>query len=64
MYFGDGRGADEAVVGREVEEAGDVIGSNSGTSTAIMIRQTTSIPLSKKHYKKLGIAKCVVDYLI
>jgi hypothetical protein len=54
--------AEETAVGGGFNEARDGIDSNSGTATRI--RQATSIPLSKKRYKKLGIAKCVVDYLI
>jgi hypothetical protein len=46
----DGR-ADEAIVAGGEDEDEDVIGSNSATT----IRRTTSLPLSKKHYKKLGI---------
>ena len=54
--------ADEAVVGGE-DIAGDQIGSNNG-GTATTTRQTTSIPVRKKRYKKLGIAKSVLHYLI
>jgi tRNA uridine 5-carbamoylmethylation protein Kti12 len=46
----DGR-ADEAIVAGGEDEAEDVIGLNSATT----IRRTTSLPLSKKRYKKLGI---------
>jgi fluoride ion exporter CrcB/FEX len=38
-----------------------VISSNNGI--AIMIRYITSVSLSKKHYKKLSIAKFVLNYL-
>ena len=48
-------GADEAVVGGG-DIAGDEIGSNSGATT----RQTASIPVRKKRYMKLGIAKSVL----
>jgi hypothetical protein len=44
------------------DEPGDMVGSNSGIAT--MITQTTSIPLGKKRYKKLGITKFVLDYLL
>ena len=50
-------GADEAVVGGG-DTAGDEIGSNSGATT----RQSASIPVKKKRYKKLGIAKSVLHY--
>ena len=48
-------GADEAVVGGG-DIAGDEIGSNSSATT----RQTASIPVRKKRYMKLGIAKSVL----
>ena len=51
-------GADEAVVGGG-DIAEDEIGSNSGATT----RQSASIPVKKKRYKKLGIAKSVLHYL-
>ena len=51
-------GVDEAVVGGG-DTAGDEIGSNSGATT----RQAASIPVKKKRYKKLGIAKSVLHYL-
>jgi hypothetical protein len=60
--FGNGWGADEVVVVWGRDEPGDVVGSNSGIATMIM--QKTSIPLSKKRYKKLGITKFVLDYLL
>jgi len=50
-------GADEAVVGGGGDEAGE---NSASVST---VRQT-SVPLSKKRYKKLGIAKFVLDCLI
>ena len=54
--------ADEAVVGGE-NISGDQIGSNSG-GIATTTRQASSIPVRKKCYKKLGIAKSVLYYLI
>jgi hypothetical protein len=51
LYFGDGWGR-------------DVIGSNNGTVLPPQLKQTASIPLSKKHYKKLGVAKFLVDYFL
>ena len=54
----DGR-SDEAIVGGGADEGGDVVHSKSAT----MIRQT-SVSLSKNRYKKLGIAKSVLDYFI
>lgn len=54
----DGR-RDEVARG---DEPGDVIVSNNGIAT--MIRKITSVSLSKKHYKKLSIAKFVLNYLI
>ena len=56
MDFGDGWESDEAIVGG----GGDETGSNSATTITL----TTSVPLSKKRYKKLGIAKFVLDCLI
>ena len=56
------READESVVGGE-NISGDQIGSNSG-GIATTTRQTYSIPVRKKRYKKLGIAKSVLHYLI
>ena len=54
----DGR-SDEAIVGGGADEGGDVVRSKSAT----MIRHT-SVSLSKKRYKKLDIAKFVLDCLI
>jgi len=55
-------GADEVVVGgEEGDEARDVVRSN--TACATTVRQTL-VPLSKNRYKKLGIAKSVLDYFI
>jgi len=51
-------GADKAVVGGG-DTTEDEIGSNSGATT----RQSASIPVKKKRYKKLGIAKSVLHYL-
>ena len=56
------READEPVVGGE-NISGDQIGSNSG-GIATTTRQASSIPVGKKRYKKLGIAKSVLHYLI
>jgi hypothetical protein len=54
----DGR-SDEAIVGGGADEGGDVVHSKSAST----IRQT-SVPLIKKCYKKLGIIKFVLHYLI
>jgi len=54
-------GVDEVVVGGEGDEASDVVRSN--TACATTVRQTL-VPLSKNRYKKLGIAKSVLDYFI
>ena len=56
------RGADEAVVGREDIGADQIDSNNGGIATTT--RQATSIPVRKKRYKKIGIAKCVLHYLI
>jgi hypothetical protein len=55
-------GADEDVVGGG-DEAGDVVPSNNASASTF--RQTSaSVPLSKRRYKKLGVAKFVLDCLI
>jgi len=59
LDFGDGWESDEAIEGGRADEGGDVVRSKSAT----MIRHT-SVSLSKKRYKKLDIAKFVLDYLI
>ena len=56
------READESVVGGE-NISGDQIGSNSG-GIATTTRQASSIQVGKKRYKKLGIPKPVLHYLI
>ena len=56
------READESVVGGE-NISGDQIGSNSD-GIATTTRHTSSIPVRKKRYKKLGIVKSVLYYLI
>jgi hypothetical protein len=49
-------------MGSRKDIAGDHISLNS-SGTATTTRQTTSIPVRKKCYKKLGIAKSVLHYL-
>ena len=56
------RESDEGVVGGG-NISGDQIGSNSG-GIGTTTRQASSIPIRKKRYKKLGIAKSVLYYLI
>jgi len=55
------READAVVGGGNI--SGDQIGSNSG-GIGTTTRQASSIPIRKKRYKKLGIAKSVLYYLI
>ena len=55
------READAVVGGGNI--SGDQIGSNSG-GIGTTTRQASSIPVRKKRYKKLGIAKSVLYYLI
>jgi hypothetical protein len=55
-------GANEDVVGGG-DEVGDVVPSNNASASTV--RQTSaSVPLSKRRYKKLGVAKFVLDCLI
>jgi len=55
------READAVVGGGNI--SGDQIGSNSG-GIGTTPRQASSIPIRKKRYKKLGIVKSVLYYLI
>jgi len=55
------READAVVGGGNI--SGDQIGSNSG-GIGTTPRQASSIPIRKKRYKKLGIVKSMLYYLI